>query len=60
VRALVRAGTDRSRLPADVETVEGDLNEPDSLRPHLRGVQVRAVGARARPRVRLTDGARGR
>jgi uncharacterized protein YbjT (DUF2867 family) len=39
-RALVRPGTDRARLPGGVEPVEGDLNRPDTLRPHLDGVEA--------------------
>ncbi len=37
VRALVR-DADGPRLPAGVEAVVGDLNEPDTLAPHLQGV----------------------
>jgi len=37
VRALVR-DADGARLPAGVEAVVGDLNEPDTLAPHLQGV----------------------
>jgi uncharacterized protein YbjT (DUF2867 family) len=36
VRALVRDG-DRARLPAGVDTVVGDLGEPQTLVPHLDG-----------------------
>ncbi|PPR66040.1 MAG: dTDP-glucose 4,6-dehydratase, partial [Alphaproteobacteria bacterium MarineAlpha3_Bin1] len=38
VRALVRPSSDRRNLDGlDVEVVEGDLHEPDSLKPALRG-----------------------
>jgi uncharacterized protein YbjT (DUF2867 family) len=37
VRALVREA-DRAPLPAGVDAVVGDLNEPDTLAPHLDGV----------------------
>jgi len=39
-RALVRPGTDASKLPRGVEAVEGDLNRPETLRPHLNGVDA--------------------
>jgi len=37
VRAVVR-DADRAPLPAGVEAVAGDLNEPDTLAPHFDGV----------------------
>jgi uncharacterized protein YbjT (DUF2867 family) len=37
VRALVR-DADRALLPAGVDAVVGDLNEPETLAPHLEGV----------------------
>ena len=38
VRALVRPSSDRRNLDGlDVEVVEGDLQDPDSLKPALRG-----------------------
>lgn len=37
VRALVR-DADRAPLPAGVEVVVGDLNEPSTMTPHLEGV----------------------
>ena len=37
VRGLVRREADRSRLPAGVEAVTGDLNEPGTLRAPLQG-----------------------
>jgi uncharacterized protein YbjT (DUF2867 family) len=37
VRALVR-DADRAPLPAGVEVVVGDLNEPSTMTPHLAGV----------------------
>ncbi len=38
VRALVRPGSDASRLPSAVEVVRGDLLEPASLRSAVAGV----------------------
>ncbi len=40
VRGLVRRKADRSRLPAGVEAVTGDLNEPGTLRAPLRDVRA--------------------
>ncbi len=40
VRGLVRGEADRSRLPAGVEAVTGDLNEPGTLRASLRDVRA--------------------
>jgi dihydroflavonol-4-reductase len=41
VRALVRRGSDRRNLaPLDVETVEGDLTDPGSLRAAARGCRA--------------------
>ena len=40
VRGLVRHAADRSRLPAGVEAVSGDLNEPGTLRAVLRDVRA--------------------
>jgi len=40
VRGLVRREVDRSRLPAGVEAVTGDLNEPGTLRASLRDVRA--------------------
>jgi uncharacterized protein YbjT (DUF2867 family) len=40
VRGLVRGGADRSRLPAGVEVVTGDLDEPGTLRAPLRDVRA--------------------
>ena len=41
VRALVRPTSPRANLMGlDVETVEGDLQEPDSLRPAMRGCEA--------------------
>ena len=40
LRALVRDGGDRSGLPPQAEVVEGDLNRPETLRPHLDGVSA--------------------
>jgi uncharacterized protein YbjT (DUF2867 family) len=37
VRALVR--NDQSRIPAGAQPVVGDLNQPDTLGPHLAGVR---------------------
>lgn len=39
VVALVRPGTTTDRLPGAVETVEGDVTDPDSLPPALAGVE---------------------
>jgi uncharacterized protein YbjT (DUF2867 family) len=39
VRALARADADAARLPAGVEVAVGDLNRPETLRRHLRGVE---------------------
>ena len=39
VRALVRPNSPTARLPADVETVTGDLSDPDSLADALDGVE---------------------
>lgn len=39
VRALVR-DADGTRLPAGVDVVGGDLNQPDTLAPHLDGVSA--------------------
>jgi uncharacterized protein YbjT (DUF2867 family) len=40
VRALVRADADAMRLPPGVDVAVGDLNRPETLRPHLRGVEA--------------------
>jgi uncharacterized protein YbjT (DUF2867 family) len=40
VRGLVRREADRSRLPAGVEAVTGDLNEPGTLRAPLQDVRA--------------------
>jgi uncharacterized protein YbjT (DUF2867 family) len=40
VRALVRRDDDRSRLPAGVEAVTGELDEPGSLRAPLQDVRA--------------------
>ena len=40
VRGLVRREADRSRLPAGVEAVTGDLDEPGTLRAALRDVRA--------------------
>ncbi|MGH9227893.1 MAG: NAD(P)H-binding protein [Acidimicrobiales bacterium] len=40
VRGLVRREADRSRLPAGVEAVTGDLDEPGTLRAPLRDVRA--------------------
>jgi uncharacterized protein YbjT (DUF2867 family) len=40
LRGLVRRGADRSRLPAGVEAVTGDLDEPGTLRAPLRDVRA--------------------
>ena len=46
VRALVRPSSDRRNLDGlDVEVVEGDLHEPDSLKPALRGCRGRVASA---------------
>jgi uncharacterized protein YbjT (DUF2867 family) len=37
VRAVVR-DVDRAPLPADVEAVVGNLNEPETVAPHFEGV----------------------
>jgi uncharacterized protein YbjT (DUF2867 family) len=39
VRGLVREGSE-SKLPDGVEAAAGDLNDPESLRPHLEGVSA--------------------
>src|SRR4051794_15110117 len=39
VRGLIRDDSRRARLPAGVEGVVGDLNDPDSLAPALDGVR---------------------
>jgi uncharacterized protein YbjT (DUF2867 family) len=39
VRALVREGSDTAALPSAAEPVAGDLNRPETLRPHLDGVE---------------------
>lgn len=39
VRALVRRQADRSRLPADVEVVVGDLDRPETLTAAVSGVR---------------------
>jgi uncharacterized protein YbjT (DUF2867 family) len=40
VRALVRAGAEGSQFPAGTEVVVGDLNDPETLRPHLERVSA--------------------
>jgi uncharacterized protein YbjT (DUF2867 family) len=40
VRALVRADSDALRLPATAEVAVGDLNRPETLRRHVRGVEA--------------------
>jgi uncharacterized protein YbjT (DUF2867 family) len=39
-RALVRPGTDPARLSGRAERAEGDLNQPDTVAPHLEGVDA--------------------
>jgi uncharacterized protein YbjT (DUF2867 family) len=39
VRALIRRESDRSKLPAGVEGLVGDLNEPETLTAGLDGVR---------------------
>jgi uncharacterized protein YbjT (DUF2867 family) len=40
VRALVRADSDALRVPAGAEIAVGDLNRPETLERHLRGVEA--------------------
>ena len=40
VRALVRAHSDALRVPAGGQIAVGDLNRPDTLERHLRGVEA--------------------
>jgi uncharacterized protein YbjT (DUF2867 family) len=40
VRALIRRDSDRSRLPAGVDAVVGDLNRPEALSAALAGVRA--------------------
>ena len=40
VRALVRADSDALRVPAGVQIAVGDLNRPETLERHLRGVEA--------------------
>jgi uncharacterized protein YbjT (DUF2867 family) len=40
VRALIRRGSDRARLPAGVEVVVGDLNRPEGLAEAFAGVRA--------------------
>ena len=45
VRALVRPGSDASKLPKEVEIVRGDLLDPASLREASRGVSAIVTSA---------------
>ena len=40
VRALIRADADAARLPAGTHVAVGDLNRPETLAPHLGGVDA--------------------
>jgi uncharacterized protein YbjT (DUF2867 family) len=40
VRALVRADSDALRVPAGAQIAVGDLNRPETLERHLRGVEA--------------------